>query len=359
MKIHVYLILTLIIIISGILGFLFLNRGHSWGDDFAQLIMQAESITTGTMDEFIEINTFIMNNSSNPLIGPITYPWGLPLLLSPVYSLFGRKILALKLINLIFYLLFLVSLFFFLRKRLKDFEALLLTCFFGINHVMLQSLNDIHGDIHFLFFVVLCIHLIDGYKNSEKQPNKGILIGFLIFWSYFLRGNGILLFIPLLYSQLSAFINIATLKDKIPAIVFNLIIPIFTFFFFDVAQSIIFPSGPSILLRNFEKISINSILINIEYYLWLPMSLFNMIPIRKMLYLTFFVFYFMSMFERKKRDLTIHLFVFSTMILYIFYPHWQGLRYIFPVLPYFVFFTYDGLIISIYWFKEKYQKMYM
>lgn len=55
--------LTLILITSTLLGSSVLTRGHSWGDDFAAYIMQAKSIITGNMDEFVAANTFTVTQS--------------------------------------------------------------------------------------------------------------------------------------------------------------------------------------------------------------------------------------------------------------------------------------------------------
>ena len=39
--------LGIIVVISGVVGFLMLNRGHDWGDDFAAYILQAQALVRG------------------------------------------------------------------------------------------------------------------------------------------------------------------------------------------------------------------------------------------------------------------------------------------------------------------------
>ena len=63
-------LLICIIVLSLLLGLAVLNRGHDWGDDFASYIMQAKSIWTGTMPEFVEHNRFTITQSSI-VIGPV------------------------------------------------------------------------------------------------------------------------------------------------------------------------------------------------------------------------------------------------------------------------------------------------
>ncbi len=84
-------LLILIVLTSGIVGFLTLTRGHDWGDDFAAYIMQAQSIADGKMQQLVQRSTFAVEASSGRF-GPVTLPWGFPLLLAPVYALFGMKI---------------------------------------------------------------------------------------------------------------------------------------------------------------------------------------------------------------------------------------------------------------------------
>ena len=74
--------LGLIAGICVLLGFFTLTRGHPWWDDFAGYLLQARSILTWRMGDFIRQNTFTIENSSFPP-GPVAYPWGFPLLLAP------------------------------------------------------------------------------------------------------------------------------------------------------------------------------------------------------------------------------------------------------------------------------------
>src|SRR5512147_701021 len=125
-------LLAIMIIASFVLGAATLTRGHEWGDDFASYILQAESIWKGETDEFVEHNSFTIFQSSNQ-IGPVAYPWGYPLILTPVYALKGIHPLALKLPGLIFYGGFLVCLYLLTRTRLIPMQRLLVVSLFAFN----------------------------------------------------------------------------------------------------------------------------------------------------------------------------------------------------------------------------------
>ena len=81
------LMLALIVLVSGAISFFMLTRGQSWLDDFASYVMQAKSILNGSMVESVRRNGFTVSQSSYPP-GPVAYPWGFPLLLTPVYAVF-------------------------------------------------------------------------------------------------------------------------------------------------------------------------------------------------------------------------------------------------------------------------------
>ena len=103
------ILLALTLTASFVISFFLLTRGQSWAsDDFAAYIMQARSIVNGNMVEYVRLSTFTISEtiSSSIFYGSITYPWGFPLLLSPIYALFGPKMIALKLVCVFCYLFF-------------------------------------------------------------------------------------------------------------------------------------------------------------------------------------------------------------------------------------------------------------
>src|SRR5262245_24135039 len=109
MRSYQNLFLAIIVLISLALASVSLTRGHEWGDDFASYIMQAQSILNGTTGQFIKQNSFTILKSSFQ-IGPIAYPWGYPLILTPVLILKGVHPLALKIPGLLFFAGFLICL---------------------------------------------------------------------------------------------------------------------------------------------------------------------------------------------------------------------------------------------------------
>lgn len=335
----------LIVLTSGAISFCLLTRGHSWLDDFASYLMQAKSILDGTMGDFVQRNAFTVNTSSYPP-GPAAYPWGFPMLLAPVYALFGMNALAFKLVNTLFYTLFLLNFFALARTRLKDGEALILTAMLGFNPALLMAHDQIISDIPFLFFCALSIFLIE--KIIREKPPLWLMIatGAAIFAASFIRTNGILLLIPLALSWL--------LQRQPKG--FRTLIPYLTFGILFAAQGLIFPNGQDSYLSHFSMFTPQGLWDNFVYYLWLPAWLFRDIPAGEALYPVLLIFVIISIIQRGKRDWSIHAFSLATMALFVLWPERQGLRFIYPTLPFLLIFAFDGMTLTIARLQTNWQK---
>jgi len=65
------------------------------------------------------------------------------------------------------------------------------------------------------------------------------------------------------------------------------------------------------------------------------------------------VFFVVSVFHRRARDLPVHLYSLATITLFTLWPERQGLRFIYPVIPFLLLFSFDGMKTAI----EKVAKM--
>ena len=331
-------ILGLIVLASGALSFFTLTRGHLWWDDFASYVMQAKSILAWTMDDFMRRNAFTVQNSSYPP-GPVAYPWGFPLLLAPVYAVFGLNPLALKLVSLAFYIVFLVAFYFLARTRLADTESLLLTGVLSVLPALLAANDLIQSDIPFLAFSTLSLVLADRFSRSAKSPDfaLGFALGITAFMAFFMRTTGILLLAPLGISLL-----IASWPGWLAAIK-KAIIPMLTFGILLVIQLALFPGGQESYFSHFSMFTPQRLLDNALYYLWLPSWTFDQIPGGVVLYPILAVFVLVSLFNHLRRDAALHAYSLLTILLFIVWPERQGLRFIYPVLPFLFISAFDGM----------------
>lgn len=148
-------LLLIIILLSLTLGSATLTRGHEWGDDWASYVMQSQSILRNQTHDFVEHNAFTIFNSSMR-VGPVAYPWGYPLIITPALILKGLHPLTLKLPGLFLFAGFLICLYLLIKKHLTRTESLLIISLFAFSPAFIKFLDQILSDIPFLF--IICSH---------------------------------------------------------------------------------------------------------------------------------------------------------------------------------------------------------
>jgi hypothetical protein len=316
-----------------------LTRGHQWGDDFAWYIVQAESILNGSTDEFMEQSAFT-NQQSTTHLGPLAYPWGYPLILVPVYAVKGISPLALKLPGLLFYAGFLVCLYFLMRDRLTQTESLIVVSLFAFNPLLLQFLDQILSDIPFLFFSTLSLLLMT--QAGKRNILHYVWIGAAIFFTTFLRVTGILLLGCFLIVQFFRLLNHRKDRRTAVEIIKHSFIVCFVFALLWIANLLLFPSGGDSYFSQYSSL--------IETAKGFAPVYFNIFSLFfgetsgwKFLYYALLIFFLLGAWDRRKQEPIFLLFFVLWMIVHITYPYWQGPRYIFPLLPIFIYFIVQGM----------------
>jgi 4-amino-4-deoxy-L-arabinose transferase-like glycosyltransferase len=341
----VLLALGLIILASILLGGLMLSREHGWGDDFAAYIMQAQSVARGNIDEFVQANTFTVEHSAYWYV-PVTYPWGFPLLLAPVVRAFGVKLLALKLVLTLCYALFLFVFFWFGRGRLGDGPALVLTAVLGLNPTLLSAQNEILSDIPFLLFTTLALWLIDRSGDEAAVPTLrgSIATGCAMFLAAFVRAQGLVLVVPLAATQLMHLRDRARQHANpgrqrlLPAVPYAILALLYGL------QAALLPSSAYELLGIYSSATLESTWANIRYYFWLPADMFKYLPAgADIVHLVVLAGFLFNLVRWRGRDIPLHLFCAALLAPYVLMPAVQGMRYIYPLLPVLLIFSFGGM----------------
>ena len=338
--------LTFILLVSALLGSSLLTRGHFWGDDFAAYIGQAQSILHGKMDRFVARNGFTVSQSSREeghQMGPAAYPWGFPLMLAPVYAVVGLSPLALKLPGLLAYLGFLLVFFFLAKRRLTLTQSLLAVSLFAFNPELLGALDDIVSDIPFLFLSTLAFLLADIYTN-EDQPNRrqilAALTGAAIFSAFFVRTQGLILLASILLFQGVRFLRNPGHHRQI--FVDSLVLTA-TFGLLWGVSALIFPSGQSSYLALYAEFSIDKLTANVVAYSILFETFFATLPGQSLFFAIFVALFFIGLLARFKADLPFVIYLALYLLVLWTWPEWQGYRFLFPMLPFFIYFAFQGI----------------
>ena len=359
---------ALLVGIAGLLLYFTLTNGHNWGDDFSAYIMQAQSLTEGTPRGFIEANRFTEQQSSW-LMGPVAYPWGFPALLAPFYAVFGLNIIALKSVGVVSFLLFLLLLWVGFQKYHPHFWLLCLVCLFSLNPSLVAFSDNILSDIPFLLFstfsVMLMGRLIVERRRLTCRASENILLGASIAGAFFIRTNGIMLLVTLGITQLIVLtqslwrrgqedltnnrcpISLRGLlsPSSVPmrGLCVNLI-PYASFFCAALAWEMILPEGgSSYYTSHMWSISLLLLKQNLSYYLNLPAEFLAGVPLHYLLYAISIPFAIAGVIRRYRADYHMIVYVLLTFLLCILWPYRQGLRFLFPVLPFYCSFVLTGM----------------
>ena len=357
MKKTQFIILAIILIVAASLGFATLTGGHNWSySDFAGYILQAKSILAGDLDGFIAQNSITILESDVP-VGPIAYPWGYPLLLAPIIAVMGISTLSMKILNILFFIIFLLSLYGIASKRLPQFESLALVAIFAFNPILIGSQDYILSDIVFLGLSTLTIFLIDHWDAAhQSKPTHlpQIIIGIAILVSFLTRTNGLLLLPTLIAYELFFAVKHRTLKASLS----RWLIPTAVFAALWVLFSAIFPDGQSSHLEHYQDFKITQLWEFSLAYIHMGAAFFTQVPGAAIIYSIFRLFFIVGFLRKFQKNLLFSLYFFSTLLIYITWPHLQGVRFLYPILPFFMYISVQGMQDVATQLPEKFSKVF-
>lgn len=346
-------LILVIVILSLILGSSILTRGHEWGDDFASYIMQAKSILDGKAQEFVERNAFTIAESSSR-IGPVAYPWGYPLILTPLYAIKGNSPLALKLPGLFFFAGFLICLYLLARNRFTHSESLILVSLFAFNPLLIDFLDQILSDIPFLFFSTFALVLIT--NENKRNTLQHALLGAVIAVAFFIRTTGILLLVSFLAVETYRLWIHRMDRELLAKRIRDVFIVSATFGLLWGMYALLFPGGGESYFAQYQTFRIETVPGLASAYFQVFGLFFGETLLWKYVYYVLFLFFLIGLWIRRKEDPVFIIFFALWMIVLITWPFWQGSRFIFPVLPIFVYFVFQGMKTAIDRLPEAYHQ---
>jgi hypothetical protein len=217
---------------------------------------------------------------------------------------------------------------------------------------MLISLNDVLSDIPFLFFSTLSMLLIDraawGQRERVFTLVEGLLLGFSLFCAYFIRPAGILLLPPLLIVQISRYLDAHRPEgESFKRNLFYGFLPYALFFTILLLSSLSLYANPS---SNWELFNRSTALLALKHcyrYAILPALIIYDTSFQSIAHHVIAIvtipLALVGILKNWRKDY--HFIVYSalTLGLYVIWPFYQGLRFMFPILPFYVYFVLRGL----------------
>jgi hypothetical protein len=233
------------------------------------------------------------------------------------------RLLALKGLNTIFFLLFLIVFHQLARTRLAPAWSLALTATLAFNPVLLQAHDLILSDIPFLFFSTLALVLIE---KNKKQP---WLVGLVIFVAFSLRTNGLLLLAPLAVAQIQQAGSWAEARKNWTGIA----PPYVVFAALAGLLALLLPGGQESYFSHFSMFTVERWAANAVFYLRLPMDLFKDLWLGPVFFWLWALSFFAGVLFHFKRDLPLLAYLAVSLGLFVTWPETQGLRFLYPLAP--------------------------
>ena len=183
------------LIVAIVAGYVLTIRpGQAWYGDFALYVGHARNIAEGRP----YADTGYVRNPNYPQLSPQNYPPVFPLLLAPVYGLFGLDYTALKVVVIVSFGLALGVIAYGLRDRLGPGERLALLALLGLNPGFWLFTDNIVSDLPFLCFTYLGLGLIHTARAGNPRSPRvavglGAAAGVAMYLAYGTRSIGLIL----------------------------------------------------------------------------------------------------------------------------------------------------------------------
>ena len=344
---------VLILFVAAIGGFLCMDLGHEWGDDFALYLHQARCWVDGGMDVLAAENKDCMDTSDG-LLGPYLYPQGFPLFLSFFIRLFGLLglkglplLLALKMANFIVFLLLLTV---FLRLLNIKFEGnrnkiLLAFVLIAWHPKIWEAADRLSSDLWFTGLVILFFYALN--VEFKAGWTKILTLCLLVLVATATRSNGVFLVAAWLIQEFLVWQQSGKSEGLVPAFLLGGLSG-----FLALSADAGNGSNHWVLLR---EIRIETIVDHIGVYFqmagtypfWHLATAMKLFPWAVGFVwlgaLIFWILVILGAIRSGSKWIGAVVFLLLNLALYVVWPSVQGMRFLFPLLPLLIIFFVQGL----------------
>ena len=196
-----------ILIVSCVVHLATIRDGHNWGDDFAHYITHAQNIAAGR--PYAETG-FLFDRSA--FIAPAAYLPGLPLLLAPVYRVFGLNFVAFKVVVVVAWTIALLLFCRLFAATLGRWYLAAWALLVGFHPLFYGFKQQVLSESAFAMWVAAALLAMERWwprpgphpnalKNARQQPRgrrpqmvwRGVVIGLAIAGAVATRSIGVAL----------------------------------------------------------------------------------------------------------------------------------------------------------------------
>jgi hypothetical protein len=310
------------------------REGHLWGDDFAMYIHHAQNIAESRP----YADTGYIYNPAIPVYGPRMYPPVFPLVLAPLYKMFGLSLLPMKVEQVFFLILALALVSVLWHRHLGTAYCLALVTILGFSPALWWAKENVLSDLPFLLFFYAAVCLLQWNPTGEKQYwTRSLALGVTLYLVIGTRTAGItlvpglLLYEWLRHKRISRHTGVALVVCAMALI----------------AQNWFVGAVPGGYMEQLHSVTAKSILLNaIRYTRTLAGFWVGGISGTLSFFVIGAVVGLISMgllSEHRRGVAAVHCLLAPYMLLMILWPFGAGIRYALPVIPWMAFLALSGL----------------
>jgi hypothetical protein len=315
-----------------------IREGQDWGDDFAQYILHARNLVHGT--DYSATGLIINPRVS---VGPKRYPPVTPLLLSLPYLWFGPNLYPMKCVMVLCLLGFVLVVYALLLRRIPKAGAVQVALLVGLNPYFWRFKDQIESDLPFAAFSCLGLYVYELFESREREGRGGslwraVLLGASIYLAYATRVLGLVLLPTIVVYELIRYRRLS--------------------------RTILSASGIALVLVALQYVLLGPseypVAPEMDQFVWWRTPLENGFAYLKdsirlwengqsaiftyAVYLALLLAAALGFLAVCKRSISCaEVFVVLYTAAVIANPYVQGVRYVIPVIPFFLYYAYQGI----------------
>jgi hypothetical protein len=194
--------------------------------------------------------------------------------------------------------------------------------------------------------------------KPEGSLGGNVWLGVLLFVAFSVRPNGILLVPTLVLTQAVLYVRRRAPRPRWRQVLPIALIPYLVFGVLALTLLMTLPSGEASYLSHFKALTPQVLLDNVWAYAVMLIDFFGSVPFpsRVILCGALFPCLIGGVVLHGKDDVHALMYVGLTLLLYIAWPLQEGLRYLFPLLPFLIYFAYRGMQAGALAMTERYRR---
>ncbi len=307
--------------------------GNYWGDDYALYIHHAINIAEGRP----YAATGYVYNPAVPDYGPRAYPPVFPLLLVPIYWVFGLNLHAMKIEEVVLFLLSLITITAYSFSSLKPPYIVILVGLLGLNPYLWSLKDSIISDFPFLlFFYLTALAAAHSLREGRRYLVWAVVTGILLYLCVGTRTIGLSITAGLLLYDIVRYRKLTRFT----------ITAILTCCAFMLLQRHLIGAGEQSYADQLRP-TLQSLSSNLRDYLRDFVSLWGRpwgTTVSVMIFVLTALLACVGMFKHIQKGLTtVEAFLIPYLVVIWVWPSAQGLRFLLPLIPFYVFLVSLGV----------------